>query len=153
KIALDTGAQASSTQITQQVDALNSKLGELARIHASVNNPMAKEEDLEPIDLNKLPVFADMMMLEGLLAGASAKSPEIQAIAKELTTSIGGIRDYVLEEIAWLVAEMAVSEIFSALLAPVTAGLSEAAEAGEAAYVLKRLHDLREFLLEVEKIY
>ncbi len=153
KIALDTGAEASSTQITQQVDALNSKLGELARIHASVNNPMAKKEDLEPIDLNKLPVFADMMMLEGLLAGASAKSPEIQAIAKELTASIGGIRDYVLEEIAWLVAEMAVSEIFSALLAPVTAGLSEAAEAGEAAYVLKRLHDLREFLLEVEKIY
>ena len=71
-----------------------------------VSDKKVSEEDLQPINLNELPVFTDMMMLEGLLAGASTKSPEIQAISKELTASISGIRDFVLEEILWLAGEL-----------------------------------------------
>jgi hypothetical protein len=148
-IALDLGAQATATKMTESVNQLNGSLG---NIQAKVKNPDDKKK-FDPIDLNKLPVFTEMMMLQGLLAGAAQKSPQIEEIAKDLMESIGGIRDYVLEEIAWLAAELAASSIISALLAVGTAGGSLLAESAEAAWVLKRLNDLREFLQKVEKVY
>ena len=151
QIALDVGAEKTAAAATQQVKNLN---GQLGTIHAKLKpDSRTKPEDLEPIDLNKVPIFTEMMMLEGLLAGASSKSPEIQTIAMELMDSIHGIRDYVLEEIAWLVAELAATQIIAALAAPFTAGASEIAGAVEAASVMKRLNDLRIFLQKVEKIY
>jgi Domain of unknown function (DUF4157) len=153
QIALETSSDKTAGAANKQVSELNLQLGELARIHAKVTNPRFDKKDFEPINLDELPVFTEMMMLEGLLAGASSKSSEIEAISKELMDSIHGIRDYVLEEMAWLAAELAATSIIAALLAPVTAGLSELAETAEAAYVIKRLNDLRKFLQKVEKVY
>jgi Domain of unknown function (DUF4157) len=151
-LALETSANANA-RMADVNSELAKQMGELARLRTKVDNPKLKDVDLDPIDLDQFPVFTEMMLLEGLLAGAAAKSPEIETIAKDLTNSIHGIRDYVMEEMAWLLGEMAATEIIAGLLAPVTAGISEAAATGRAVILLKKLNDLRKFLKKVEEIY
>jgi hypothetical protein len=155
KLNIQVGAE-TTAQAGKDVSELNEQIGELARLHAKVTHETLIDKhkaNLEPIDLNKLPVFTEMMMLEGLLAGASTKSSEIEGIAKELTLSISNIRSYVLEEIAWLAGEMAVTTVITALLAPVSAGTSAAVGGARAAMILIRLNKLRKFLQKVEGIY
>ena len=155
KLALEVSAT-TSAGASEKMSQLNKKLEELQRIHAKVTDEtlLKKEKaNLDPIDLAELPVFNEMMMLEGLLAGASARSPDIESIAKQLTKSISEIRSYILEEVTWLTTELAVGSIISALLAPVSAGVSVAASSARAVLLIRRLNKLREFLQKVEAIY
>ena len=152
KIALTGGAQ-TTADISQQVSTLND---DLAKIRAKVTPDSLAGQDptaLDPIELAKLPAFNEMMMLQGLLAGASQRSPQVEAASKELVGTIGEIRSYVLEEIAWMTAEMAVGWIISALLAPASGGTSLALAGTRAAALLYRLNRLRKFLQAVEKVY
>ncbi|WP_208544047.1 DUF4157 domain-containing protein [Nocardioides seonyuensis] len=152
RIALDSSA-AANAQVAVQIEGLNKGMANLAAIKNKVTDPEVaaalKGADLDPIDLEKLPVFREMMMLEGLLAGASTKSPEIEASAKELTKSIAGIRDYVLEEITWLAAEIGAGYVIGMLLGP--AGTAVAA--GRAVMLINRLNNLRKFLVKIERVY
>ena len=75
------------------------------------------EEDLKPLDPNQIENFSKLMMVEGMLAGASERSPDVEAMAKELTANIGRIRSFVLEELAWLAAEMAAGAVLTFLTA------------------------------------
>jgi Domain of unknown function (DUF4157) len=151
RIALEASA-ASTTKGPEAVAQVNKELANLAAIHRKVTHDTLIDKEnasLEPIDLEKMPIFREMMMLEGLLAGASTKSPAIESTAKELTKSIAGIRDYVLEEILWLAGEMAASAIIGALTGPIGAG----AAVVRGTLLLQRLNKLRIFLQRVESIY
>lgn len=152
RIALDSSAEA-NVKVAQATSALNEQMANLAKVRNKVTDPELRaameDADLDPIDLEKLPVFREMMMLEGLLAGASTRSPQIEESAKDLTRSIAGIRDYVLEEIAWLLAEVAGSALLGFLTGPVGAAVS----VGRAAALVHRINKLRVFLQKVEKVY
>jgi Domain of unknown function (DUF4157) len=152
RLALTGGAE-STADISHQVSALND---DLARIRAQVapDSLAAKhQEALDPIELAKLPAFNELMMLQGLLAGASQRSPEVKAASKELMGTIAELRSYVLEEIAWMTAEMAVGAIISALLAPVSAGASAGLMGVRATSLLLRINRLRKFLDTVQRVY
>lgn len=152
RIALDSSAEA-NVKVAGATTALNEQMANLAKVRNKVTDPellaAMEDADLEPIDLEKLPVFREMMMLEGLLAGASTRSPQIEESAKDLTRSIAGIRDYVLEEIAWLLAEIAGSALLGFLTGPVGAAVS----VGRAAALVHRINKLRLFLQKVERVY
>lgn len=152
KLNIDTSAQKTSEGLAKATGELNKQLGELGRIHAKVTHDTLVDQEgssLEPIELEKLPVFREMMMLEGLLAGASTKSASIETAAKDLTKSIAGIRDYVLEEIAWLAVELGAGYIIGALTGPIGTG----AAVVRGAMLLRRLNKLRVFLTKVEQVY
>jgi hypothetical protein len=152
RIALDVSAEETAAKGPEAVKKVNEQLANLAAIHRKVTHDTLIDKEgasLEPIDLEKLPVFREMMMLEGLLAGASTKSSSIESHAKELTRSIAGIRDYVLEEILWLAGEMAVGAIIGALTGPLGTGAAIA----RGALLLQRLNKLRLFLQKVERVY
>jgi hypothetical protein len=152
RIGLEQSAEATAVGAKEASEKINEQLANLAAIHRKVTHDTLIDKEgasLEPIELEKLPVFREMMMLEGLLAGASTKSPEIEAAAKDLTKSIAGIRDYVLEEILWLAAEMTATAIFGALLGPIGTGAAIA----RGAMLLRRLNNLRKFLQKIEQVY
>lgn len=150
-----TGAEKVNEQLKQLDDELTDKnLKELAKIHSKITNPDDfSRENLDPVDLAKIPIFNEMMMFEGLLAGATTQSTEIEVIAKDITHSISKVRSYVLEEIAWMAAELAAGSIISALLAPVSGGASLVAGGARAALLLHRLNQLRKFIKKVEAVY
>ncbi|MBC7982813.1 MAG: DUF4157 domain-containing protein, partial [Candidatus Obscuribacterales bacterium] len=80
-------------KVATQLEGTNKSL---AAIHAKVNavDPdMAK--NFEPLDPQKLTAFNQMLMLEGLLAGASQRSPAIEVVSKELMGNIGKIRSFI----------------------------------------------------------
>jgi hypothetical protein len=150
RLQLTNSAEATA-QVGEQVDKLNA---DLAAIQKKVTpDGIAKKGDLDPIDLAKLPAFNEMMMLQGLLAGAAERSPEIESIAKDLMRTIDEVRSYVLEEIAWMAGEIAVGSIFAALTSGVTGGASLALAGVRAAMLLRRLNKLRKFLERVERVY
>ena len=152
RIGLEQSAQDTAVGAKEAAGKLNEQLVNLAAIHRTVTHDTLIDQEgasLEPIELERLPVFREMMMLEGLMAGAATKSPEIETAAKDLTKSIAGIRDYVLEEIMWLAGEMAATAVIGALLGPI--GTAGAAVRGT--MLLKRLNSLRKFLQKVEKVY
>ncbi|TYB39673.1 DUF4157 domain-containing protein [Micromonospora sp. AP08] len=151
KIALTVSSDKTKT-LAENTAKVNDALKNLKKIHAKVTHDTLldkAEADLDPIELEKLPVFREMMMLEGLLAGASQRSAKIEESAKDLTKSIAGIRDYVLEEILWLAAELGASYIIGALTGPIGTGLA----AARGAMLLHRLNKLRKFLQKVEQVY
>ena len=150
-IALTASAE-KNEQLVKGTKEINEQLHNLSKIHAQVTHDTLLDQEnanLDPIDLEKLPVFREMMMLEGLLAGASTKSPQIEESAKELTKSIAGIRDYVLEEILWLAAEIAASMLIGFLTGPIGA----TAAVARGATLIYRLNNLRKFLQKVEEVY
>jgi hypothetical protein len=148
-----TAAIRQDAQATQDVQKQADKLNEsLAKIHNKVTDPKMKK-NFEPIDLSKLKFFKEMMLLEGLLAGAASRSPEIGEIAKKLTTAIGEIRGWILDEIKWLAAEIAVGAIFSFLTAGATFGVSAAVTGARVALLVRRLNKLRQLIERIEGAY
>lgn len=123
----------------------------LALIQSKITDPALKK-DLEQIDLSKLSELNTMIMIQGLLAGASERLPEIQPVAIELTTNIGKIRDFILEEIAWLLGEIAATALFSFLTAPLSAGTSLAAGAAAAAHITIKLNKLRKLIQKIQNL-
>lgn len=140
---------ASTTQdVQKQAQNLNDSL---AKIHEKVTDDQKK--DWEPIDLSKLNFFKEMMLLEGLLAGAASRNPEIGEIAKRLTTAISGIRGWILEEIAWLAGEIAVGAILSFLAGAVSAGAGTVVTGARIALLIRRLNKLRQLIQRIEGAY
>ncbi len=123
----------------------------LALIQSKITDPTLKK-DLEQIDLSKLSELNTMIMIQGLLAGASERLPEIQPVAIELTTNIGKIRDFILEEIAWLLGEIAATALFSALTAPLSAGTSLGAGAVAVTHITLKLNKLRKLIVKIQNL-
>ena len=108
---------------------------------------------LEPIDINKIPLFNEMMMLEGLMAGAGQVSPEINAQTIELKGNIHKLRNFIISEILWLIGEISATSVIGALLAPVSLGASAIIAGGRAAMLIYRLNKLKELLEKAQKVY
>jgi Domain of unknown function (DUF4157) len=159
KLSLEDSAKTTAeggTGAGKNIKKINEKLADLAVLSASVKHETLIDKEgasLEEIDLDKMPIFMEMMMFEGLLAGAATRSTEIEGIAKDLTANIANIRSFVFEEIAWLAGELAVGTILSALLAPVSGGASLVAAGARGALLLRRLNKLRLLIQNVEKVY
>ena len=134
----------------QQVNGLNKHLNKILSKVAD-DNPHKKE--LEPIDLSRFPFFNEVMMFQGLLAGAAQRSEGIAEMARELNGNVGKLRSYIIEEIQWLTMELAAGSVISALLAPVSAGASLAIQGGRAAMLLYRLNKLRKLIQAISKAY
>ncbi|MEX1362506.1 MAG: DUF4157 domain-containing protein, partial [Nannocystaceae bacterium] len=143
-VAIETSAKQGKA-LQRQASKLNQQL---ARIRAKVTDPRIKAQ-LGSIDISKLHFFKEMMLLEGLLAGAAQRSPGIQGTARRLTSAIAGIRGWILREIRDLIIELGLTAVFSAL----TGGGGAVATGGRVAWVLWRLDKLRKLILRVESIY
>ncbi len=144
-IETDAKATANATGKASEIN------GNLALIQSKITDPKLKK-DLESIDLSKLSELNTLLMIQGMLAGASERLPELQPVAVELTTNVGKIRDFVLEEIAWLAAELAATALFSALTAPLSGGTSLAAGAAVAAHIALRLNKLRKIIEKIQAL-
>lgn len=144
-IETDAKATANSLGKAQKIN------NNLALIQSKITDPNLKK-DFEEIDLSKLSELNTLIMIQGLLAGASERLPELQPVAVALTTNIGKIRDFILEEIAWLSAEIAATALFSALTAPVSGGASLAAGAAAAGHLAIRLNKLRKLIKKIQQL-
>lgn len=134
----------------QQVNGLNKHLNKILSKVAD-DNPHKKE--LEPIDLSRFPFFNEVMMFQGLLAGAAQRSEGIAEMARELNGNVGKLRSYIIDEIQWLTVELAAGSVISALLAPVSGGASLAIQGGRAAMLLYRLNKLRKLIQAISRAY
>lgn len=123
----------------------------LAIIQSKITDPTLKKE-FEKIDLTKLSELNTLIMIQGILAGGSERLPEMQPVAVELTTNIGKLRDFIMEEIAWLAAEIGATMLFSAITAPVSGGTSLAAGAAAAGYLAIRLNKLRKLIKKIQQL-
>ncbi|MGH8050920.1 MAG: DUF4157 domain-containing protein [Arenimonas sp.] len=141
----DAGSTADAVGKTKEINS------NLALIQSKITDPALKK-DLEQIDLSKLSELNTMIMIQGLLAGASERLPEIQPVAVELTTNIGKIRDFIVEEISWLLAEIAATALFSFLTAPVSGGTSLAAGAAAAGHIAIKLNKLRKVIQKIQNL-
>ncbi len=124
----------------------------MALILRKVIDPALRKEFQDPIKLEQLSEMNNLLMIQGLLAGASERLPEIQPVAIELNKNVGKLRDFILTEIAWLVAEMGATMLLSSLLAPVSGGASVALGAAEVGYIALRLNKLRLLIKKINKL-
>ncbi|GGX79715.1 hypothetical protein GCM10007160_03870 [Litchfieldella qijiaojingensis] len=144
---IETDAKATAASL-DKAKKINSNL---ALIQSKITDPKLKKE-FEEIDLNKLSELNTLIMIQGMLAGASERLPELQPVTIGLTSNIGRIRDFILEEIAWLSAEIAATALFSALTAPVSGGASLAAGAAAAGHLAIRLNKLRKLIRKIQNL-
>jgi len=138
----------STANVGKKVKGINKNLG---LIQSKITDPKLRKS-FEPLNPSKLSEMNTLVMLQGMLAGASERLPPIGAVAKELSVNISNIRNYILKEIAWLAGEIAATALFSALLAPVTAGGSVAAGAATAGVLLIRLNKLRKLIQKLQAL-
>ena len=141
----DAGSTADAIGKTKEIN------NNLALIQSKITDPALKK-DLEQLDLSKLSELNTMIMIQGLLAGASERLPEIQPVAMELMTNIGKIRDFIIEEISWLLVEIAATALFSFLTAPVSGGTSLAAGAAATGHIALKLNKLRKLILKIQNL-
>lgn len=141
----DAGSTADTVGKTKEINS------NLALIQSKITDPALKK-DLEQIDLSQLSELNTMIMIQGLLAGASERLPEIQPVAIELTTNIGKIRDFIVEEISWLLVEIAATALFSFLTAPLSGGTSLAAGAAATGHIALKLNKLRKLIVKIQNL-
>lgn len=139
---------AATERLEEGVAQVNSVLDQ---IRSRVADP---ERASELASLGELsPFFNEMMMLEGLLAGAGSQSDEIREISVDLLNNMEAARAQLMEEIAWLIGELVAVEVVAYLLAPATAGGSAVVGAGRALVMLERLNRLRLRLQTLMRVY
>jgi len=149
QLMITTGAK-ESADVVEKVTDTNRSLEAIRRKVHEVDPERAR--NFEKLDPQKLTAFNQMMALEAMLAGASERSPEIEGISRALTGNIRKIRHYILEELAWLSAELGATTLLSILAAPISAGATAAVGAARAALLIVRLNRLRKLLDAIEKI-
>ncbi len=138
-------------QMNKDIKGLNQQLDAIRAIVHEANIDLP--DDFDPEALKNLSFFDELIMFESLLAGASQKSLEIQQISRGLTTNIRKFISHIKEEIRWLMLEMSLTAIVSALAAPVTAGGSLAANAAKGVILIRRLMKLKRLIEGIHGLY
>lgn len=122
----------------------------IASLLCELDDGQAKS-DLKPIDPDDFDVMPEMIMLLGMIEGAGKMSPEIKTVGDQLKTQIGALRGKLLEEIAWIGAELAAHVALGAI--PVVGWLKTAFTVGRLIKLAKRLNDIRKKLRALQRGY
>lgn len=135
----------------EQTQASLSKMNEdMAFIASLVSDPDAKKA-MVAFDPEDFRIMPEMMMLMGMMDGASRMSPELKEAADGLKNQIGQIRGKVISEIKWIAAELALHAGLGAV--PVVGWLKTAASAVRLISLGRRLNRLRETLTALKRGY
>ena len=102
---------------------------------------------------SKIPLFNEMMMFEGLLAGAGAKNPEIAKLADKLTADMLRIRLAIQREIQYLLIELAAEAAVGALITYLSVGAGALLTAARVGKLMSRINKLYKFIKKLEGIF
>lgn len=140
-----------SKEPTKQLDDVSKKLEEISeidQIRGFIRDENGEESFL-PWPKGWTIVFDEVIFMEGMLAGASTRSPEIHEVSKSLFTELDRIRKEIMQELAIAAGETALLSLLTA----VTEGAAAPVTAARIAVLVPKLKRLRDNLQRLEAIF